>query len=89
MENRLGKLESTPLKRLVRLKINERQDTHAPLPPAPPPPTLPPPNGPKLCLASVLRIVGIVCIVGGNGPHNKTMNYVTRYCLIRRFLKRR
>ena len=75
MENRLSKLESTPLKRLVRLKINERQDTHAPLPPrpptlpprppnpsAPPPPPQPfrPPNGPKFCLASVLRTVGIV-----------------------------
>ena len=88
MENRLGKLESTPLKRLVRLKINERQDTHAPL--LPPPPTLPPPpNGPKFFLASVLRTVGIVCILGGNGPHNKTMNDVTRYCLRWRFLKRR
>ena len=45
MENRLAKLESTPLKRLVRLKINERQDTHAPLPPAPPPQPFRPPMG--------------------------------------------
>ena len=57
MENRLSKLESTPLKRLVRLKINERQDTHAPLPPRPPtlPPRPPNPSAPPIGLNSVWR----------------------------------